>query len=92
MGEFAEDNKTSNVLGKVIMSHPINCNEEFEAIYNFIIRVIFILVGIKLGVRMLTCIKNKLTAQTSALWPEETTKNSNNVYSKNNIRKNTVHC
>lgn len=92
MSEFAGDNETSNLLVKVTMSHLINCDEKFEAIYNFTIHVIFILVGIKLGVEMLTCIKNKLTAHTSALWPQETTKNYNNFYTKNNIRKNMVHC
>lgn len=74
------------------MSHPINCDEMFEALYNYIVCVIFILVGIKTGVKMLTYIKNKLIAQASDLLTEEAANNPNNFHAKNNRRINMVHC
>lgn len=74
------------------MSHPINYDEMFEALYNYIVHVIFILVGIKSDVKTLTHMKNKLIAQPPDLLTEEAANNPNNFYTKNNIRINMVHC
>lgn len=90
MGELSEANETNKLFVKLICHIPLIVM--FEALYNYTVHVIFILVGIKSGVKMLTHMKNKPIAQASDLLTEEAANNPNNFYTKNNIRINMVHC